>query len=104
MRHKQPAAYLKAVAAGAPLQSSQKVARADLPFEFMMNLLRLTSGFESRLFQERTGLPLALIRRQLDAAQAQGLLDTDGAILRPTLKGQRFLNDLLTLFLKEGDE
>ncbi|MCD0494722.1 radical SAM family heme chaperone HemW [Chromobacterium violaceum] len=104
MRHKQPAAYLKAVADGAPLQSSQKVARADLPFEFMMNLLRLTGGFESRLFQERTGLPLALIRRQLDAAQAQGLLDGDGAILRPTLKGQRFLNDLLTLFLKEGDE
>ncbi|KUM04201.1 oxygen-independent coproporphyrinogen III oxidase-like protein [Chromobacterium subtsugae] len=104
MRHKQPAAYLKAVADGAPLQSSQKVARADLPFEFMMNLLRLTGGFESRLFQERTGLPLASIRRQLDEAQAQGLLDDDGAILRPTLKGQRFLNDLLTLFLKEGDE
>ncbi|WP_046155453.1 radical SAM family heme chaperone HemW [Chromobacterium vaccinii] len=104
MRHKQPAAYLKAVADGNPLQSQQKVARADLPFEFMMNLLRLTGGFESRLFQERTGLPLALIRRQLDEAQAQGLLDGDGAILRPTLKGQRFLNDLLTLFLKEGDE
>ena len=104
MRHKQPAAYLKAVADGNPLQSQQKVARADLPFEFMMNLLRLTGGFESRLFQERTGLPLALIRRQLDEAQAQGLLDGDGAILRPTLKGQRFLNDLLTLFLKEGDQ
>ncbi|POZ61392.1 radical SAM family heme chaperone HemW [Chromobacterium alticapitis] len=105
MRHKQPAAYLKAVADGAPLQSSQKVARADLPFEFMMNLLRLTGGFESRLFQERTGLPLALIRRQLDDAQAQGLLESEGGvILRPTLKGQRFLNDLLTLFLKEGDE
>ncbi|AXE30589.1 oxygen-independent coproporphyrinogen III oxidase-like protein [Chromobacterium phragmitis] len=104
MRHKQPAAYLKAVADGNPLQSSQKVARADLPFEFMMNLLRLTGGFESRLFQERTGLPLALIRRQLDDAQAQGLLEGDGAMLRPTLKGQRFLNDLLTLFLKEGDE
>ncbi|WP_434630251.1 radical SAM family heme chaperone HemW [Chromobacterium sp. CV08] len=104
MRHKQPAAYLKAVADGKPLFSSQKVARADLPFEFMMNLLRLTGGFESRLFQERTGLPLALIRRQLDEARAQGLLDGDGAILRPTLKGQRFLNDLLTLFLKEGDQ
>ncbi|POA99660.1 oxygen-independent coproporphyrinogen III oxidase-like protein [Chromobacterium sinusclupearum] len=104
MRHKQPAAYLKAVADGNPLFSNQKIARTDLPFEFMMNLLRLTGGFESRLFQERTGLPLALIRRQLDHAQAQGLLDGDGAILRPTLKGQRFLNDLLTLFLKEGDE
>ncbi|OHX15917.1 YggW family oxidoreductase [Chromobacterium amazonense] len=104
MRHKQPAAYLKAVADGNPLQSQQKVARADLPFEFMMNLLRLTGGFESRLFQERTGLPLALIRRQLDAAQAQGLLESEGGVLRPTLQGQRFLNDLLTLFLKEGDE
>ncbi|OHX13896.1 radical SAM family heme chaperone HemW [Chromobacterium sphagni] len=104
MRHKQPAAYIRAVAEGMPLQSEQRVARADLPFEFMMNLLRLTGGFESRLFQERTALPLLSIQRQLAEAEAQGLLLRDAAIIRPTLKGQRFLNDLLTLFLKEGDE
>ena len=104
MRHKQPAAYLKAVAEGKPLQSSRKVTRDELPFEFMMNLLRLTEGFELRLFQERTGLPLSGIQSALTQAEAQGLIERDAVMLRPTLKGQRFLNDLLTLFLKEGDE
>ncbi|MFC4488087.1 radical SAM family heme chaperone HemW [Chromobacterium aquaticum] len=104
MRYKQPAAYLQAVAEGKPLQSSRKVGREELPFEFMMNLLRLTEGFELRLFQERTGLPLSVIQSALTQAEAQGLIARDAVMLRPTLKGQRFLNDLLTLFLKEGDE
>ncbi|MCP1290872.1 oxygen-independent coproporphyrinogen III oxidase-like protein [Chromobacterium sp. Beijing] len=104
MRYKQPAAYLQAVAEGKPLQNSRKVGRSELPFEFMMNLLRLTEGFELRLFQERTGLPLSVIQSALTQAEAQGLIARDAVMLRPTLKGQRFLNDLLTLFLKEGDE
>ena len=104
MRYKQPAAYLQAVAEGKPLQSSRKVGREELPFEFMMNLLRLTEGFELHLFQERTGLPLSVIQSALTQAEAQGLIARDAVMLRPTLKGQRFLNDLLTLFLKEGDE
>ncbi|MBI3146141.1 MAG: oxygen-independent coproporphyrinogen III oxidase-like protein [Pseudogulbenkiania sp.] len=103
MRYKQPAAYLKAVADGQPAQSRERIARADLPFEFMMNLLRLTDGFEIRLFSERTGLPLTHIQRELAAAETQGLIERDLTTLKPTLKGQRFLNDLLTLFLKEGE-
>ncbi|WP_024301360.1 radical SAM family heme chaperone HemW [Pseudogulbenkiania sp. MAI-1] len=103
MRYKQPAAYLKAVAEGQPAQSRERIARADLPFEFMMNLLRLTDGFELRLFAERTGLPLTHIQRELAEAEAQGLIERDLTTLKPTLKGQRFLNDLLTLFLKEGE-
>ncbi|BAK75435.1 oxygen-independent coproporphyrinogen III oxidase [Pseudogulbenkiania sp. NH8B] len=103
MRYKQPAAYLKAVAEGRPTQSRERIARADLPFEFMMNLLRLTDGFELRLFAERTGLPLTHIQRELAEAEAQGLIERDLTTLKPTLKGQRFLNDLLTLFLKEGE-
>ena len=99
MRYKQPAAYIQAVADGQPVHTRNKVGRKDLPFEFMMNLLRLTDGFELRLFAERTGLPLTHIQRELAEAEAQGLIERDLTTLKPTLKGQRFLNDLLTLFL-----
>lgn len=104
MRHKQPAAYIQAVADGQPVQSSRKVKRDELPFEFMMNLLRLTGGFETRLFTERTGLPVSCIRNELQQAIQQGLLAQDATTIRPTLQGQRFLNDLLTLFLRDGDQ
>lgn len=103
MRFKQPAAYLQSVADGAPAQTSDPVSRKDLPFEFMMNALRLTGGFELAMFSERTGLPLSSIQRELALAEQQGLIIRDLATLQPTLKGQRFLNDLLTLFLKQGD-
>ncbi|GGY14520.1 radical SAM family heme chaperone HemW [Paludibacterium paludis] len=104
MRYKQPAAWLKAVGEGAPVQSSRKVRRDELPFEFMMNLLRLTDGFENRLFHERTGRPLASIARELESAAKQGLIDIGADRMAPTLKGQRFLNDLLTLFLRDDSE
>jgi len=104
MRYKQPAAYMQAVADGQPVQTRNKVGRKDLPFEFMMNLLRLTGGFESRLFTERTGLPVSCIQSQLQQALAEGLIEQDLTHIRPTLKGQRFLNELLTLFLHEEGE
>ena len=103
MRYKQPAAYLQAVADGAPAQNHARIARGELPFEFMMNALRLTDGFDIALFSERTGLPVSSIQRELDQAESRGLLARSLTTLRPTLKGQRFLNDLLTLFLKQGD-
>lgn len=99
MRHKQPAAYLKGVADGDAVHSQHRVARKDLPFEFMMNALRLVDGVPATLFTERTGLPVSCIQKALRQAQEQGLLDADPALLRPSPKGQRFLNDLLTLFL-----
>jgi len=75
------------------------VALCDLPFEFMMNALRLTQGVEVGLFTERTGLPLLNCAPQLARARARGLLHNDR--LQPTPLGQRFLNDLLTLFLPD---
>ncbi|MGC2456746.1 MAG: radical SAM family heme chaperone HemW [Gallionellaceae bacterium] len=101
MRHKQPRAYLDAVARNMPVQSEHKLGREDLAFEFMMNALRLNQGFDEALFTERTSLPLLLIRRELQAAERRGLLQRDNLRIAPTLLGQAFLNDLLQLFLHE---
>ena len=99
-RHKQPQSYVEQVAKGVPLYSEHEVPRDELAFEFMMNALRLNEGFDSVLFQERTSLPLAVIRRELDEAEKCGLLFRDHQRIAPTQMGQRFLNDLLEMFLR----
>jgi len=98
-RYKQPQAYLDAAVQGMPVQSEQVLSKEDIAFEFMMNALRLNNGFEEVLFQERTSLPLLLIRHELDEAEKRGLLQRDGQRIAPTELGQRFLNDLLQIFL-----
>ncbi|HEU0219977.1 MAG TPA: radical SAM family heme chaperone HemW [Gallionella sp.] len=99
-RHRQPQAYLDAVAQGKPVQEEHEVAPADLAFEFMMNALRLNEGFDSALFQERTSLSLLSIRRELEEAERRGLLRRDQSRIAPTKLGQRFLNDLLEIFMR----
>jgi oxygen-independent coproporphyrinogen-3 oxidase len=99
MRHRHPGAYLRAASDGQFTQEQRDVTVAELPFEFMMNALRLTEGVPAAAFEARTGLPLAVISRQLAEARERGLLEHDPALLRPTARGRRFLNDLLTLFL-----
>jgi len=101
VRFKQPKQYLERVAAGAPLQEDGVVTREDVGFEFMLNALRLTEGVPASLFAERTGYPLASVRRGLEAAEARGLIERDPVVLRPTALGRRFLNDLQALFLAE---
>ena len=101
MRHKQPQAYLDAVARAAPVQSEQELTRDDLAFEFMMNALRLNEGFDAVLFTERTSLPLLLIRSELEQAEQRGLLLRDPQRIAPTELGRHFLNDLLEIFLRE---
>jgi oxygen-independent coproporphyrinogen-3 oxidase len=99
MRHKHPRQYLENAAAGAAMQEERQLAAGELPFEFMMNALRLTQGFELRMFEERTGRPLSSLYRNLEQAERRGLIERDHLRVRPTLKGQRFLNDLLQIFL-----
>lgn len=98
-RWKHPREYMDRALAGAPVQTAQDIAPASLPFEFMMNALRLGDGFELRLFAERTGVPLTAALAGLEQAQRRGLVERDHVRVRPTLRGQRFLNDLLQLFL-----
>jgi putative oxygen-independent coproporphyrinogen III oxidase len=99
MRHKQPRAYMEQVVAGTPVLSHHEVGDRERPFEFMMNALRLSDGFPLQLFPERTGLPITAIARELAIAEERGLIARDHLRLRPTLHGQRFLNDLLQVFL-----
>jgi len=95
-RRRHPSEYLHA--ADRRLEE-REVTSAELPFEFMMNALRLTEGVETRLFEERTGISLAAVQAPLLAAQREGLLSVDARRLAPTAKGRRFLNRLLGFFL-----
>ena len=99
MRWKHPAAYLENVAAGNPVQETGDVAAGQLPFEFLMNALRLADGFHPALFEARTAQPLSAIMARLKAAEADGLLDLTPERIAPTPRGRRFLNVLLERFL-----
>ena len=98
-RYKQPGSYMEHALRGNPVQEENEIAREELGFEFMLNALRLTDGFDANLFAERTGLALNAIDAPLEAAEAKGLLYRDHRIIRPTELGQRFLNDLQEMFL-----
>ena len=102
VRHREPRLYMEKARAGDCIASHQEVARADLPFEFMLNALRLKDGFELAYFAERTGLPLSAIAKVLDEAERKGLIGRDLARVWPTERGFDFLNDLQSLFLAES--
>lgn len=99
MRWKQPKQYLSKVAAGNPLQDELSVGADDLPFEFMMNALRLNEGFDAALFEARTARPLIAIETILRQAENDELIVRDAGRIAPTKRGQRFLNRLLEMFL-----
>ena len=98
-RPRHPSAYLAARESGTFVQERRTIESAELPFEFMMNALRLNQGFPRRLFAERTGLPFEAAEAGLLKATRQGLIETNGESLRPTTQGRHFLNELLMLFL-----
>lgn len=98
-RHRNPRAYLAGAARGDFVSTRQAIGIPDLPGEFMMNALRLNQGFPPALFTERTGLPLAAIEESALAARRDGLLEMADGLMRPTLRGRRFLNRLLGCFL-----
>jgi putative oxygen-independent coproporphyrinogen III oxidase len=98
-RYKQPASFIEAARRGNPVQEEHEIGRADMGFEFMLNALRLTGGFDPNLFGERTGLSINAIDKALNEAEAKGLLYRDYKVIRPTALGQRFLNDLQEMFL-----
>jgi len=98
-RHKHPKAFMESAETGSTVDQTWTIEQADLGFEFMMNALRLTGGFETKLFKERTGLPLEVMSVQLAQAMKKDLITQDLHKIAPTLLGQRYLNNLLELFL-----
>ena len=100
-RARTPAEYMRRVSAGTQVVERRELGRSDLPFEFMMNALRLAAGFPVSMFAERTGLPVVAAERALAQAEARGLLERDHERIRPTVLGRRYLNDLLGLFLPD---
>ena len=101
VRHRDPRLYMDKALAGDCVATSQEVARADLPFEFMLNALRLKDGFSLAQYSERTGLSMTAIQQGLDEAQIKGLIERDLHSVRPTTRGFDFLNDLQSLFLPD---
>jgi len=100
-RARTPAEYMRRVGDGAQIVERHELSVDDLPFEFMMNALRLTDGVPIATFTDRTGLPISAVQAMLDIAAARGLIERDPERIRPSALGQRFLNDLLQLFLPE---
>ena len=98
-RTRKPVTYMREALAGGANRAVRVVEEGELPFEFMLNALRLIDGFPATLFQERTGLALHTIERELGEAEAAGLIARDATQVRPTRRGERFLNDLTAMFL-----
>ncbi|MDQ2972594.1 MAG: radical SAM family heme chaperone HemW [Rhodanobacteraceae bacterium] len=96
---KHPRAYLETAATTARIGGDILVTREELPFEYMLNALRLNDGVPIEDFAARTGLPLADIEVPMRDARARGWLCDDANWLRATPLGQRFLNDVIELFL-----
>lgn len=99
VRFREPQLYMKQAMAGEPVTQSDEVSRADLPFEFMLNALRLKEGFALQDYMERTGLALTSIQKGLKEAERLGLIGRDWTRVWPTEKGFDFLSDLQALFL-----
>jgi len=99
VRFREPRRYMEQALAGHCLAQDEEVGRADLPFEFMLNALRLKDGFSLKQFGERTGLSITAIQQALEEAERKGLIERDFARVKPSVRGYDFLNDLQALFL-----
>jgi putative oxygen-independent coproporphyrinogen III oxidase len=93
---REPRRYLASAASGPEWRT---VPQADLPFEFMMNALRLTAGFTRQQFSQRTGLAVETVQPALADLADEGLVEASDTGWRPSPRGQLFLNDVITRFL-----
>ena len=101
VRFREPALYMEKALAGHCLAQDAEVSRADLPFEYMLNALRLKDGFGLQQFSERTGLVITAIQKGLEEAERKGLIERDFSRVKPSVRGFDFLNDLQALFLPD---
>ncbi|MDG2253065.1 MAG: radical SAM family heme chaperone HemW [Methylophilaceae bacterium] len=98
--YKNPKQYIQEVNNNSYIQEEHLINNNDIPFEFMMNALRLNDGFIIDLFEQRTGLSLNSINSEIKLCLEKGLLELNNGRIKPTMLGQNFLNDLLQIFLR----
>ena len=98
-RHKLPRSYQAGAGAVTALQEQRRLSAEELPFEFMMNALRLNEGFTAALFEARTGLPFSAVERTLARLASRGLIEQADDHHRPTSLGRTHLNTLVAEFL-----
>jgi oxygen-independent coproporphyrinogen-3 oxidase len=96
---KQPREFQERLHEGANSSERRPIPVADLPFEFMLNALRLNQGFDNDEFEFATGLPMAVIEPVLSAGRTRRLIEVTPKGWKPTDLGRRFLNDLQSSFL-----
>lgn len=99
VRLRDPVRYMALAEAGQAVAQSEEVSRKHLPFEFMLNALRLRDGFELRSYAERTGLPLSTVESELKLAAQRGLLLRNGSRVCASERGFDLLSNLQELFL-----
>ena len=99
VRWREPNTYLERSMAGQAMSNDDEVPGSQLPFEFMLNALRLREGFALADFTARTGLAITAIAKPLAEAEARGLLERDFSRVWPSARGFDFLSDLQALFL-----
>ena len=103
VRAREPRLYMERALAGDAVAQEEDVRLVDLPFEYMLNALRLRQGFALSEFSQRTGLAITAIGRQLDEAERRGWITRDLQRVQPTERGFDFLSDLQSLFLPEAE-
>jgi oxygen-independent coproporphyrinogen-3 oxidase len=101
-RYRQPATYMERALAGDAVAEAHEVAVTDLPFEFMLNALRLREGFSLQDFSARTGLGVDRVAAALERAAQQGWIERQDDWVQPTPRGFDFLSDVQQLFLPDS--
>lgn len=99
VKQKQPQAFIDTAGTDACLLEQTLVAEDEVGFEFMLNAMRLLDGVATPLFQQHSGVAISTIRQAMQRAEALGLIEHSISRIRPTEKGQRYLNSLIELFL-----
>ena len=97
-KKRHPKEYMDTAGSPQNIQIENVITRNEVGLEFMMNALRLVNGFNAALFTTHTGLPITIVEQALKQAEEKQLLEWTTKLIRPTEKGRRFLDELLTLF------
>ncbi|MFT5172685.1 MAG: putative oxygen-independent coproporphyrinogen III oxidase [Gammaproteobacteria bacterium] len=101
VKQRQPTQFMRFAGTAEGDLSRREVPSVDLPFEFMLNALRLVDGFPPALFSQSTGLELDVVKPIVERCQRDGLLEVSDELIRPSALGQRFLDDLTERFVPD---